>query len=156
DLIKGHIVKDMSEKKQVLIMRVFIVVFVAISAFIAINKDKLGYIADMMGISWGALAGAFLAPFLFGLYSKKISKASVWTCFIFGSGVMILNMIFRSSFPTVLQSPINCGAFVMVAGLVIVPLVSLVTPKMKQGKVDEMFACYESKVTVSAKKALGE
>ncbi len=156
DLIKDHIVKNMSEKKQVFIMRVFIVVFVAISAFIAINKDKLGYIADMMGISWGALAGAFLAPFLFGLYSKKISKASVWACFIFGSGVMILNMVFRSAFPAMLQSPINCGAFVMVAGLVIVPLVSLVTPKLKKDAVDEMFACYESKVTVSAKKALGE
>jgi len=48
DMIKGHIVKQMSEKKQVLIMRILIVVFIVISAFIALNKDKLGYIADMM------------------------------------------------------------------------------------------------------------
>ena len=137
-------------------MRVLIVVFVVISAIIAINKDKLGYIADMMGISWGALAGAFLAPFLFGLYSKKITKSSVWACFVFGSAVMLLNMVARTSFPGVLQSPINCGAFVMIAGLVIVPVVSLFTKKPDKELVDGMFSCYESKVTVSAKKALGD
>ena len=156
DMIKGHIVKDMSEKKQVLVMRIFIVIFIAVSAFIAINKDKLGYIADMMGISWGALAGAFLAPFLYGLYAKWVSKPAVWASFIFGSGIMILNMFFRSSFPVVLQSPINCGAFAMIAGLVIVPVVSLITKKPDKQLVDNMFSCYESKVTVSAKKALGE
>ncbi len=156
DLLKGHVVKNMDEKKQVLVMRILVVVFVAISAFIAINKDKLGYIADMMGISWGALAGAFLAPFLFGLYSKNVSKASVWTCFIFGAGIMVLNMLIRPSFPVVLQSPINCGAVSMIAGLIIVPVVSLFTPKLKKESVDAMFACYDSKVLVSAKEALGD
>ncbi len=156
DLLKGHVIKSMDEKKQVLIMRILVVVFVAISAFIAINKDKLGYIADMMGISWGALAGAFLAPFLFGLYSKKVSKASVWACFIFGAGIMVLNMLIRPSFPVVLQSPINCGALAMIAGLIIVPVVSLFTPKLKKESVDAMFACYENKVLVSAKEALGD
>ncbi len=146
DMIKGHVMKNMDEKKQVLVMRVFIVVFIAISAFIAINKDKLGYIADMMGISWGALAGAFLAPFLFGLYSKKVTKASVWASFIFGSGIMILNMLFRGSFPAVLQSPINCGAFAMIGGLVLVPLVSLVTRKPDRNTMDEMFACYQKEI----------
>jgi len=156
DMIKGHIVKNMDEKKQVLIMRVFIVVFIAVSAFIAINKDKLGYIADMMGISWGALAGAFLAPFLFGLYGKWVTKASVWASFVFGAGLMILNMFFRASFPTVLQSPINCGAVAMIGGLIIVPIVSLFTPKMNKNDVDGMFTCYEEKVSVAAKKSLGD
>ncbi len=156
DLIKDHVVKNMNEKKQVLCMRVLLVVFIVISAFIAINKDKLGYIADMMGISWGALAGAFLAPFLYGLYYKRVSKASVWASFIFGAGIMVLNMVARSSFPAILQSPINCGAVAMVGGLILVPLVSLITPKQKSVIVDEMFACYDSKVLVSAKDALGE
>ncbi len=156
DMIKGHIVKNMDEKKQVFVLRVFIVIFIAISAFIAINKDKLGYIADMMGISWGALAGAFLAPFLYGLYSKKVSKASVWVCFIFGSGIMILNMLMRSSFPAMIQSPINCGAVAMIGGLIIVPVVSLFTKKMDKSAVNEMFACYDEQVVVSAKKSLSE
>lgn len=156
DMIKGHIVKRMSEKKQVLIMRVLIVVFIAISAFIALNKDKLGYIADMMGISWGALAGAFLAPFLYGLYWKKTTKLSVWVSFLFGAGIMVLNMVARASFPALLQSPINCGVIAMLGGLVIVPVVSWITPKINKDKVDEMFSCYDTEVTVSAKESLGK
>ncbi len=156
DLIKGHVVKNMSEKKQILIMRILIVVFVAISAFIAINKDKLSAIADMMGISWGALAGAFLAPFLFALYWKKTTKASVWASFIFGAGIMVLNMLFRPSFPPIMQSPINCGVFAMLGGLIIVPIVSAISPVSDKKRIDEIFTCYDEQVTVSKKKSLGD
>lgn len=156
DMIKGHVVKKMSEKKQILIMRVLIVVFIVISAVIAINKDKLGYIADMMGISWGALAGAFLAPFLWGLYSKKVTAAACWASFAFGAGLMIANMLFRGSFPTILQSPINSGVIAMLGGLVIVPVVSLFTPKQKSEDVEEIFSCYQKEVKVTSKESLGE
>ncbi len=156
DMIRNHVIKNMSDKSQVFVMRVLIVVFIVISAFIALNKDKLGYIADMMGISWGALAGAFLAPFMYGLYYKKTTKASVWASFIFGSGIMILNMLFRSSFPAILQSPINCGVIAMLGGLIIVPAVSWVTPKYDRQWVEDIFACYSKKVTVDSKKSLGE
>lgn len=156
DLIKDHLVKKMDDKKQVLIMRILIVVFIVISAFIALNKDKLGYIADMMGISWGALAGAFLAPFLFGLYWKRATKASVWASFIFGAGIMILNMLFRPNFPTILQSPINCGVIAMLGGLVIVPVVSLLSPKPDKELTDGMFSCYHKEVIVETKESLGE
>ncbi len=155
DMIKGHIVKDMSDKKQVLIMRVLIVVFIAISAYIALNKDKVGYIANMMGISWGALAGAFLAPFLFGLYWKKTTKLSVWVTFILGSGIMILDMVYPKCLPAVMQHPVNCGAIVMLVSLVVLPVVSLITPKMKKEDVDEMFSCYEQEVVVPSKSSLG-
>ncbi len=156
DMIKGHVVKKMSEKKQIFIMRVLIVVFIVISAVIAINKDKLGYIADMMGISWGALAGAFLAPFLWGLYNKKVTAAACWASFAFGAGLMIANMLFRGSFPAILQSPINSGVIAMLGGLVIVPVVSLITPKMKNEEVEEIFSCYQKEVKVTSKESLGE
>lgn len=156
DLIKDNMIKNMSEKKQLLILRAFIVVFIVISAFIAINKDKLGYIADMMGISWGALAGAFLAPFLYGLYFKKTSKAGVWASFIFGSGIMILNMLIRPAFPVILQSPVNCGAVAMIGGLIIVPLVSMFTKSPEKNLVEEAFSCYQVDVLVKSKKNLGE
>ncbi len=158
DLIKDNIVKHMSEKKQVLIMRALIVVFIVISAVIAVvqYKSNVSFIAQLMGVSWGALAGAFLAPFLYGLYMKRTSKVSVWVSFIFGAGIMVLNLLFRPSFPVLLQSPINCGAFAMLAGLVIVPLVSLVSPRPKKELVDNCFACYEEKVLVSAKRALSD
>lgn len=156
DLIKGHVVKRMSEKKQVLIMRVLIVVFIVISAVIAIFKDSLPAIANMMGISWGALAGAFLAPFLFGLYWKRTTKAAVWASFGFGAGIMILNMLAPGIFPALLKSPINCGVIAMLGGLVIVPAVSLFTPKPDRESTDKMFSCYEGMVLVKASTALGQ
>ncbi len=158
DFFRDNIIKDMSEKKQVLFIRLFIVVFVAISAIIATiqYKSNVTFIAQLMGVSWGALAGAFLAPFLYGLYWKKASKASVWCSFIFGSGIMTLNLLFRSHFPTLLQSPINCGAFAMIAGLIIVPIVSLITPKPDKEMVEEAFACYKKKTEVPQSVALGD
>lgn len=156
DMIKGHIIKKMDDKKQLLLIRSLIVVFIAISAYIALNKDKVGYIANMMGISWGALAGAFLAPFLFGLYWKRTSKLSVWICFIFGSGIMVLDMIYPACLPQIMQHPVNCGAIVMMLSLILVPIVSILTPKMDTKKVDTMFECYEKKVYVPAKNSLSD
>ena len=158
DFIKGSIARNMSEKKQLLIMRIFIAVFIAISVFIAIiqYKANLSFIAQLMGISWGALAGAFLGPFLYGLYWKRTSKASVWICFIFSTVVMIANMIVKPLFPAILQSPINCGVFCMVAGLVIVPVVSLFTKAPEEAHIEQVFSCYDKKVVVSAKEAIGD
>ena len=159
DLLKDNIIKKMSEKKQVVLIRIFIVVFIAISAFIAIyqtqsKNESVKFIAQLMGVSWGALAGAFLAPFLYGLYWKKTTKIACWVSFIFGAGIMVLNLFFRPMFPVILQSPINCGAFAMLAGLIIVPVVSLITPKPEKKLVEDSFACYEKKVQASQKNSL--
>lgn len=158
DFIKDNIVKNMSEKKQLITIRILIVVFIAISAVLALiqYKSSVTFIAQLMGISWGALAGAFLAPFLYSLYWKRTTKAACWVSFIFGSSLMIANMLVRSAFPAILQSPINCGAFAMIAGLVIVPVVSLFTKKPDQKLLDETFACYEEKREVPQKQALGD
>ena len=158
DLIKGHVVKDMKEKQQLNVMRVLIVVFIAISAFLAIvqHKSSVTFIAQLMGVSWGALAGAFLAPFLCGLYLKKTTKAACWVSFVFSTVFMLANIFWKAAFPVILQSPINAGAFCMIAGLVLVPVVSLFTAKPDQKLVDDAFSCYEEKVLVPKSRALGD
>ena len=158
DFLKDTFIKNMSEKLQVLYIRILIVVFIAISAVLALiqYKSSVTFIAQLMGVSWGALAGAFLAPFMYSLYSKKVTKASCWVSFIFASVLMVANIFFRSSFPAIMQSPINCGAIAMIAGLIIVPIVSLITPKPEQEMVDSAFACYEKETTVAQKTALGK
>lgn len=158
DFIKGAFVKDMNEKKQVFLIRVLIVVFIAISAVLALiqYKSSVTFIAQLMGISWGALAGAFLAPFMYSLYSKRVTTASCWVCFVFSCVLMVANIFWRGSFPVILQSPINCGAVAMLAGLVIVPIVSLFTPKPDKALVDDAFACYDKETKVSQKTALGK
>lgn len=158
DFIKGVIAPEMKEKRQLLIIRLLIVVFILISVVIAIfqYKSKVAFIAQFMGISWGALAGSFLAPFLYGLYWKRSTKAAVFTSFIFGSGIMILNLIFGKSFPVFLQSPINCGALAMIVGLIIVPIVSAFTKAPDSQLVEDAFACYDTTTPVSAKQYLAD
>lgn len=147
DFIKGNIVKKMDEKKQLLWMRVLLIVFVAVSVVLALDPPT--FIAQLMGISWGALAGAFLAPFLYGLYWKGVTKAAVWASFACGIGITVSNMFFKF-----IASPINAGAAAMIAGLIVVPVVSLISPGMKKEKTDELFACYEEMVTVERKLVL--
>ena len=158
DFIRGFLVKNLSEKKQLLIMRILIVFFIAISVVIALVQyhSSVTFIAQLMGISWGALAGAFLAPFLYGLYWKRTSKAAVWVSFLCGSVIMLANMLFRGAFPPLLQSPINAGAFAMLAGLVLVPVVSLLSKKPDSERIEKVFSCYSEKVSVSQKIALPE
>ena len=158
DFLKDNFIKNMSEKKQVLLIRILVVVFIAISSILALiqYKSSVTFIAQLMGVSWGALAGSFLAPFMYALYSKKVTKAACWVSFLFSSVLMVLNIFFRPSFPAIMQSPINCGAVAMLAGLVIVPIVSLITPKPDQALVDESFACYEKQTVVAQKTALGD
>ncbi|MBQ6968815.1 MAG: sodium:solute symporter, partial [Synergistaceae bacterium] len=158
DLLKGHVIKDMDEKKQLSVMRMLIVVFIVISVILAIiqYRSNVTFIAQLMGVSWGALAGAFLAPFMFSLYWKGVTKISCWANFIFSSVVMIANMIIRPEFPELLRSPINAGAFCMIAGFVIVPAVSVITRKPEKKFVDDAFSCYTMTVTIRQSRALGD
>ena len=179
DMIKGHVIKEekFTERKQMVIMRIFLAIFIAISATIAIIQKlyNISTIAQLMGVSWGALAGAFLAPFLYGLYSKKVTKASVWTSFAVGVTISIFSFVMSitgGSFMTVTFSSgetlnfanaVVMGAIAMIAGLIIVPLVSLCTYKLevKKGILDveateRMFDCFKGKVVVSRKSSLGE
>ncbi len=158
DFLKDNFIKNMSEKKQVLMIRALVVVFIVISAVIALVQytSNVTFIAQLMGVSWGALAGSFLAPFLYSLYWKKTTKSACWVSFVFGSLLMIANMLVRSSFPAIIQSPINCGAFAMLVGLVLVPAVSLFTKKPEDALVENTFACYNKVTQVKQKTALGD
>ena len=159
DFVKGNIIKDMDEKRQVKWMRGLVVVFIAISVVLALiqYKSSVTFIAQLMGVSWGALAGAFLAPFLYGLYWKRTTKAACWVSFVF-STVFMLAVIspVKGNLPALLQSPINAGAFCMIVGLVIVPVVSLFTKAPDRKRLEDVFSCYERKVTVTVRDSIGE
>ena len=132
DTVEGDI-----ERRKVIVMRVLIVFFIAISLLIALNPPT--FIAQLMGISWGALAGAFLAPFMLGLYWKGVTPAAVWACFIWGVGITVVNMLAGNA----IANPINCGAIAMVGGFPVVWIVSLFTRKMDKETVNNMFKCFK-------------
>ena len=153
DLIKPRI-KNFDDKHQVMFMRIFIAVFLLISVIIACNKNAS--ISTLMSYSWGALSGAFLGPFLYGLFMKKVSKAACWTSFITGVGISVIHMVLFSlnieafsgikqsiidlNCPLSLLSPINAGAFSMILSLIIVPVVSLFTAAPDKKTVDNAFS----------------
>ena len=130
-------------------MRILLVFFIVVSVVLALDPPT--FIAQLMGISWGALAGAFLAPFLYGLYWKKVTRASVWASFICGVGITVSNIFLHY-----IASPINAGAIAMLAGLIVVPVVSLLTPKMKKEEVDDIFACLDETVVVHRRRSIEE
>ncbi len=170
DVIKPASKKEMSEKKQVTTMRIFIVFFIVVSAVIAVVKDanpEVTFIAQMMGVSWGGLAGAFLAPYLYGLYWKGVTKASTVVCFIWGTCLAITQFVISMIgvdvttwgpfFSLMFKSSIHSGVFAMVGGLIIVPIVSVFTKADKE-TADEIFACFDKKYTaeVTAKERIKE
>ncbi|NLL38636.1 MAG: sodium:solute symporter [Clostridiales bacterium] len=142
DFIKGTLVKDMDGKKQILTIRILLAFFILVSAVIALIQynSRVTFIAQLMGISWGALAGSFLGPFLYGLYWKRTTRASVWVSFAVAVCITVTNMFFNY-FPT----PIYAGVTAMLASLVLVPLVSLLTKKPDQDRVNQIFSCYHNR-----------
>lgn len=167
DFVAPRFKKELKENTKLVILRVFIVFFIIISAAIAIIKDTFPgftFIAQMMGISWGALAGAFLAPFLYGLYCKNITKSAVAACFVYGAGIQIVQLLITLGVISVngaflgfvFKNSLYSGVFAMLGGLIIVPVVSLVTPKIAKEKVEPMFDCYKKDVVVAATESLGK
>ncbi len=157
DLIKG-IKKDLHPKSQMFLIRLFVALFIAVSAVIAIVYDRYGlsFIAQMMGVSWGALAGAFLAPYLFSLYWKRTSRAACWACFFFGVAASLAALVVSlcaSSLPPsftesflyryVFSSSVYVGAWTMLAGFIIVPVLSLFGKRKDKERLDALFKPFE-------------
>lgn len=167
DFIEPMTKNGFNERQKMTVIRGFIVVFIVISAIIAIvqAKSKSLFIAQMMGVSWGALAGAFLAPFLYGLYFKKTSRAAVVFSFAFGVTVEVIQLIISLGAFSVADIPVlslifknslYSGVFAMLGGLIFVPLISLVTPTTRPSNVKEIFSCYDKVQMVNIAESLGD
>ena len=133
DLVKGSLLPKMEKNSVMLLMRIICAVFVVCSFLVAVTPNS---ILALMSFSWGTVAGAFLAPFLYGLYWKGTTRAGAWSGFITGfvisvGGAIIYKM--NASFAP------NIGAVAMMASLIVVPLVSLISTKLPQKHIDKVF-----------------
>lgn len=141
DFLKGTIIKDMSNRTQVLIIKGLCVLFVVLSVVIAINPNNL--ITTLMGLSWGTLAGAFLGPFLYGLFWKRANKAALWASIALSLLINVANLLTGYT-----AAPI-AGAVAILLSLVIVPVVSLITPRQDPAFIESVFSCYDEKIQMS-------
>lgn len=169
DLIAPLRKKPMSEKGKMLSIRILIVFFVLLSALIAVyqvnskSNSSVTFIANLMGVSWGALAGSFIGPFLWGLYSKKITRASVYFSFATGVLISVIQLVkslvgfsFGVAFfdEIMFKTSIHSGSFAMLISIIIVPIISLFTKRQSEERLEEIFSCYKKTVTVKATDAL--
>ncbi|MFR4198290.1 MAG: sodium:solute symporter family transporter [Ruminococcus sp.] len=118
DLIRPKM-KKTSEKKEVVIMRVLIAVPPDLR-FHRLPQERLHLYPDVLFL--GCTGSAFLGPFMYGLFSKKVTKAAVGTSFVLGIGLTLLHMFLfgfgwfpeltkaAASLPLNMASPINAGA----------------------------------------------
>lgn len=132
DLYGGMINRQASRKTLVTLMRVFCGVFVACSLVIALRQPTV--IVNLMVISWGVLAGSFIGPFFYGLFWRRTTKAGAYAGF-FGGLAVAVGLFLKFGAPGIPFS----GAAAIVTSMVLVPLVSLVTPAMDRALVEKAF-----------------
>jgi len=138
DLVKGTLYPDMKKSSEMLLMRILCVIFVILSFLVAVTPNS---ILSLMSFSWGTVAGAFLAPFLYGLYWKGTTKAGAWAGFITGFAVSIIGAVVYKMDPG--KAP-NIGAVAMVLSLVAVPAISFVSAKLPKKHIEKVFGNAES------------
>jgi SSS family transporter len=137
DLYKGYVKRDASDRSELLLMRVLCGVFILVSYLIALYKPT--WIVSLMSISWGAVAGSFLAPYLYGLYWKRTTKlgayAGMWT------GLLVSNGLYWYWFTTgkgSMMAPV-ASSIAMVVPLFVVPIVSLISKPPKRETIEIAF-----------------
>lgn len=133
DLYKGYLHKDITEKGSVIMMRSLSVVFIL--ATYLISKLQLGFIVTLQSLSWGVLSGAFLAPYLLGIYSKKITKAAAYAGIYTGAGTAIILTMTLGAANSALAASIA-----IIVPFFVVPLVSAFTPKVDNAILEKAFA----------------
>ncbi len=139
DFYKGYVRKTAPESNLNILIRVLCLVFVAVSAVLAIVE--IDAIVSMMSLSWGAIAGCFMGPYVYGLYSKRANKAGAYASIIFsllltfalivGLGYFSLRSdgldpAFGEAFKAGIgQSPF-IGVVTMAASMIVTPVASLI------------------------------
>ena len=133
DLYKGYLHPEVSEKKSLIIIRVLSGVFILCSY--AISRFQIGFIVTLMSLSWGVLSGAFMAPYILGIFWKRVSKAAAYAGLFSGAGTAV--GLFFALGPK--QSPL-ASSIAMLVPFIVVPIVSLLTPKVDDAVIGKAFA----------------
>ncbi len=124
DLYKGHVNPGISPKCCLLMMRVVAAVFIAFSFIIASNE--LAVIVTLMSLSWGAVAGAFLAPFVYGLFWRSSTRAGALAGMLTGLSIALVWGGYLVATDKQELTPV-AASVAMIVPFLVVPLVSLFT-----------------------------
>jgi SSS family solute:Na+ symporter len=134
DLVQGEMKRDLSRRGQVTLLRVLIACFIVLSVVLAQQRWQL--IVTLMSISWGTVSGAFIGPYVWGLWSRRTTLASAWSGIVVGLAVSLILMWHYGSDAKVAPT---IGSLAMLASLIVVPLVSVLTPAPAGDRVARAF-----------------
>lgn len=143
DLLR-EICPQIKPKKQVLIMRLLCVVFIIFSFTFAVAD--ISFIVNLMSFSWGVIAGSFIGPFIWGLYSKKITKVGAWAGMLSGTvvvGTLLTYYTITAGFEAAKSMAPIFGVSAMAVSFIIVPLVSIFTKKFSEEHNTKVFQISE-------------
>jgi SSS family solute:Na+ symporter/sodium/proline symporter len=150
DLIPA-VKKNYNDKNQVTVTRVLCLVFVALSYLFATKNITI--IVNIMSFSWGIVSGCFIGPYIWGIYSKKVTKAGAWAGMICGFLTVAITTIvltanalgvdgatFADAFKVASKKAPEMGVAAMAVSIVIVPIVSMFTKKFDDKFLSEVFS----------------
>ena len=145
DLIPAVSKKEISAEKQMTLTRILCLVFVACSFVFA--TQNIPIIVSLMSFSWGIVSGCFIGPYIWGLFSKKITKIGAYTGIISGLltvGGATLVISLNSGFSAAAAKSPEMGVCAMAISMIVVPVVSIITKKkaIDKERVEEIFTCY--------------
>jgi SSS family solute:Na+ symporter/sodium/proline symporter len=145
DLV-GEVHPHISDKKQMILMRLLCVAFIALSYIFA--TMNISFIVNLMSFSWGVVAGSFIGPFMWGIYSKKVTKVGAWSGLL--SGVVVVGgaMCYLCStigFAAAKSFAPHMGVTAMAVSVIIVPIVSIFTKKYSDEFNIKVFEYHEHK-----------
>ena len=146
DLIPAVTKKEFSPKNQLLLTRIFCFAFVACSFIFATLNIPI--IVSVMSFSWGVVSGCFIGPYVWGLFSKKITKIGAYAGVItglltVGGATLVITLI--SDFATAAKMSPEMGVAAMALSFIVVPVVSALTKKkaLDEERVEELIKCYK-------------
>ena len=142
DLIPAVRKKQTDPKTQMLLTRLLCLAFVACSFIFA--TQNIPIIVSLMSFSWGVVSGCFIGPYIWGLFSKRITKAGACAGVISGLltvGGATLVISLNSGFSAAAAKSPEMGVAAMAISMVVVPVVSLLTKNSKADaeRVEEIF-----------------
>ena len=145
DLIPAVSKKEISQKNQMTLTRILCLVFVACSFIFA--TQNIPIIVNLMSFSWGIVSGCFIGPYIWGLFSKRITKIGAYAGIISGLvtvGGATLVISLTESFGVAASKSPEMGVAAMAISFVIVPIVSLLTKNNSESseRTEEIFSCY--------------
>ncbi|MBQ7109480.1 MAG: sodium:solute symporter family protein [Clostridia bacterium] len=144
DLIPSIRKKETKPETQMLLTRLFCLTFVACSFIFA--TQNIPIIVSLMSFSWGLVSGCFIGPYIWGLFSKKITKIGAYAGILSGLltiGISTLVISLNSGFSAAAAKSPEMGVAAMALSLVIVPLISAFTKNKDKERIEEIFTCYK-------------